>query len=85
MGRVGYIERILVIALLATGAGGWCVAGETDQYMTWGIVLDDSAEAINAFINDEIERVGYLVKRIKPIVGLSRGPRLEVYFIGEDH
>ena len=30
-------------------------AVETDQYMTWGFELEDSAEPINAFVNAEIE------------------------------
>ena len=30
-------------------------AAETDQYMTWGVILKDSSEAINAHVNAEIE------------------------------
>lgn len=30
-------------------------AGETDQYLAWGVELEDSSEAFNRFLNDEIE------------------------------
>lgn len=30
-------------------------AGETDQYLTWTVELEDSAPALNAYLNEEIE------------------------------
>lgn len=36
-------------------------AGETDQYLVWGVELPDSSETINRYLNDEIER--YIDKR----------------------
>lgn len=41
----------LVTALFASSA----YSGETDQYLVWGVELDDSSEAINRYINHEIE------------------------------
>lgn len=32
-------------------------AAETDQYMTWGITLNDSRTALNNYLNDEIRKV----------------------------
>lgn len=40
-------------ALLCVSAAAW--AGETDQYMTWDVTLQDSSTALNAWLNDEAE------------------------------
>jgi hypothetical protein len=31
------------------------LAGETDQYLVWGVELEDSAPAINRYVNEQIE------------------------------
>jgi hypothetical protein len=43
-------------------------AGETDQYLAWGVSLDDSSDELNRSVNDGIETV---------LAGLKRPERLE--------
>lgn len=43
---------LLVVAALASLAAP---GAETDQYLSWGVVLSDSAEALNRFVNDEAQ------------------------------
>ncbi|MBN2311444.1 MAG: hypothetical protein JXR94_20880 [Candidatus Hydrogenedentes bacterium] len=60
----GVARAAVALPVLLCAALVWPVAahaGETDQYLTWGVELDDSAEAINRFINAEAER--FLAKR----------------------
>ncbi len=43
---------LIPIAFLSSSA--YC--GETDQYIVWGIELEDSAEAVNNYLNSEAEK-----------------------------
>ena len=46
-----------LLCLIALSVLAPCArSGETDQYLAWGITLNDSAEAMNRYINDETER-----------------------------
>lgn len=47
------MNRLLVIAVCVAGAAV-AHAGETDQFMTWGVVLEDSAPAVNEYLNREV-------------------------------
>lgn len=47
-----YIAVLLLAVFLTTSAR----AVETDQYMTWGKELNDSAEPLNAWFNTQVER-----------------------------
>ncbi len=57
------LVRISVVAILAAGAGLAC-ADETDQFMTWGVELRDSADIANAYLNDTIREVVELRNRV---------------------
>jgi len=50
--RPGLIFAFLCLAWLAVAAH----AIETDQYLTWGVELKDSAPALNNFINAEVQQ-----------------------------
>ncbi len=43
-----------VVLCLAMQAGSW--SAETDQYMTWDIELADCSEAMNRFMNEEMQQ-----------------------------
>lgn len=45
----------LLTMAIALVAGRQAHALETDQYLLWGLELEDSAEAINAFLNSEMD------------------------------
>ncbi len=38
-------------------------ASETDQYLTWGVELEDSAEAFNGFLNDAFVKYVHFINR----------------------
>ncbi len=47
---------VAVAAAVAAAAGASrAAASETDQYLAWGVELSDSAEALNRFVNRELE------------------------------
>ncbi|MCC6695571.1 MAG: hypothetical protein IT365_08070 [Candidatus Hydrogenedentes bacterium] len=49
--------RTCLLCLIALGVLTPCARpGETDQYLAWGITLEDSAEAMNRYINEETAR-----------------------------
>lgn len=50
---------LLAVLLLAAVYAPRAPASETDQYLTWGVELKDSAPAMNAFLNEELQK--YLV------------------------
>jgi hypothetical protein len=49
------VAGLLVSTLLA--GGGAARADETDQFLSWGIELNDSAEVLNAYFNREIHTI----------------------------
>lgn len=45
-----------------------CYGAETDQYLTWGIELKDSADEINRYFNETLSKyLDEVNKRVKPI------------------
>ncbi len=50
-GKLPYVLAVCV-ALAALPAAG----GETDQYLAWGAPIEDSAEAVNAYVNRGFEK-----------------------------
>ncbi|MBI2423266.1 MAG: hypothetical protein HYV27_10585 [Candidatus Hydrogenedentes bacterium] len=72
------------LLLGALSPGRECGAGETDQFMTWGVELKDSAEPLNAFFNERIEayldRVNSQAPRITEEDELTR--RIFQHFFG---
>lgn len=59
----GTLRRCVVACLVVIACLGTAYAGETDQYMLWGVELEDSTEVFNQYLNDEIEI--FLEKRNK--------------------
>jgi hypothetical protein len=55
------IRRIVWFLLILLAWPDAVRAGETDQYLTWDVQLEDSSGQINHFLNEEISR--YLEKR----------------------
>lgn len=56
-GRQIVFIAVVTIALVAMTARPTTVsAAETDQFLVWGVELDDGSEQLNQFINQEFER-----------------------------
>ncbi|MCX8065920.1 MAG: hypothetical protein N3G21_12240 [Candidatus Hydrogenedentes bacterium] len=63
--RVLKLVSIVLLICLLDNIG---FPAETDQYLSWGIELKDSAEVLNRYFNEELERYIELVNsRTKPI------------------
>jgi len=65
MKKVVFIFFLAILSLLALPVA-YCA--ETDQYLTWGIELKDSADELNRYFNEELSNYLEAVnKRAKPI------------------
>lgn len=53
--RVRFAVYTVMAMLFAPAASMHAHALETDQFLVWGVELDDSAEAFNAFLNHEMD------------------------------
>lgn len=60
------IRGIFTSILLAVAALPAAAADEADQYLVWGTTLNDSAPAINAFINERVQATLGLVNKDNP-------------------
>ncbi|MCF6284196.1 MAG: hypothetical protein L3K26_03275 [Candidatus Hydrogenedentes bacterium] len=70
---VGVATIILAFLFLTSTSGH---AGETDQFLTWNIELEDSAEAFNVFLDQEIhrfvERANQKKRRVPDTIALTK-------------
>jgi len=53
---VSIIRHSLLFLSLFVLCQGMAYSAETDQFLVWGVELEDSSEAINRYLNTEIER-----------------------------
>ena len=60
------VSAPLAILLIAVTFSGTAQAFETDQYLVWGYELEDSAEILNEYINDNIEALLDRLNRRSP-------------------
>jgi len=61
-------HAVAAASLLLLGICGVASAAETDQYLSWGVVLSDSAEPFNAFLNQEAQVfLNRVNERTKPL------------------
>lgn len=54
-------------------------AGETDQYLAWGVTLDDSSDEINGYLNDGIETALSRIERPRRLACEELPPRIYRY------
>ena len=64
---------LLALYAFAVWMGEAC-ASETDQYLVWGVELEDSSQAINRYLNTEIDR--FLEERNRADQEPCSGPKL---------
>ena len=61
-------RAIAIAVVAAAGVAGAARASETDQFMTWGVELEDSAPLLNARLNAELDRfLEKMNRRTRPI------------------
>lgn len=69
--------RVLAIAIVSAAVAP-AHAGETDQFLAWSVDLNDSAPAINNYLNDEI--AAFLASRDAATITLQSDLAEAIYF-----